>query len=234
MDTPNQGRVKRALDVLDALGHSLSLLLESPASRLGGLARVRAMPPWVESVLKYGGLAATIAVVALLVNRRMAVTLAARGRKADHLREQIKLLYGPVTYLLESAERSHGTHVIHNEAYQEHFKTRHSEHDSEDMSSAIALMNHYGDQMVKANRAARDIFKQHWGLLDKEDLDDVDAFLDNVERQEIEEGWRMPLDYFHNPNTKLKPKVIHTTMFVVYFRKRLQEKQAELSALSKH
>jgi hypothetical protein len=188
---------------------------------------------WIRAILSNGAVGALVGALALW---RLNETLATKARRADYLREQIKNLYGPVTFLLEAGERSFDTHNKVAAGYEEYFRTRYAhERYSEEMGQVLATQNHYGGLAVQTNREAAQVLKEHWGWLDAEDTTEVSTFLTYVERQRVErdDGMTLPVAFYTELKKSLPAPVVFNAEWPARFRKKLKAKQEELLRPSK-
>lgn len=187
---------------------------------------------WVKVILSNGAIGALVGATALWLFNK---TLAQKARKADFVREQIKNLYGPVTFLLEKGERAFEVHNKLMAGYEEYFKTRYGEHYSGETTLVIGIANEFGELAKDGAREAAGILKDSWGWLDADDGDAVRDFLTYFDRLKIEfdsDGKaRLPFEFYHSLKNSLRPPLIHDSNLVKRFRQKLLTKQAGLSGL---
>lgn len=160
-------------------------------------------------------------------------SLAKNARKADYVREQIKNLYGPATFLLERGERAFTVHNRIMAGYEEYFKDRYGERFSQQMTDVLNVCNKYAQVAQEGNTEAVAIIKANWGWIDAEDGEAVRDFLTYVDRLLIEldeaSKIRLPGEFYHSMKNSLDAPLIHDSTLVERFRKKLRQKQAELS-----
>lgn len=96
------------------------------------------------------------------------------------LREELKYLYGPLSYITRTNEQLFAMNrTIHGVYGAEFIDKKWSKHPltqervHEKAEATLDLANAYIDQVVENNKRALEILEQHWHLAD---LDDIDVF----------------------------------------------------------
>jgi hypothetical protein len=203
------------------------------------------MADWLQLLLQIGGLGASVTIAGWVVQHRVGTRiermkadltgmLATRARRADYLRDQIRNLYGPLAFLVESNVRRSETANSIMGAYEEYFVGRHGDQAGKEMHEVIDTSNRYIDLIVANNKQAADILRANWGWLDADDIDDTAQYLTDIDRHgvEIEEAKKLPPEFYGMlENSVGKPHFLRGK-FVDRVRRKLLEKQRELTGLT--
>jgi len=166
------------------------------------------------------------------LRHELAEGLAARGRREDYLRGQLHSLYGPLSFLIEANARC----FEHGENLRKLSLEVNPNCDPKgpNVSGALECWERYRTQIAKNNSDALSLLGRSWGWLDQEDVSDVGAFLLDIYRAGIEDGVTIPIEfYMTNRTIPLMPAMLIRNEFIDRIRRRVTEKQAELSGLQR-
>lgn len=177
-----------------------------------------------------GIIAAVVGVVVTVVTNKVQLGSSRAGRRAEHIRQQINLLYGPLTALLERAVASAQLVANITRSGDEHSKRLGG---GADAGAIIEVSNQYWDVMADTFPEADSLVREHRGLLDAEDAGDVLAWIQMGLRHEVEfkKRHKLPPEMYDKTlqNPLSVPIFEHSTLDVI--RGRLHQKQNELQAL---
>jgi len=166
------------------------------------------MPEWLKTLLSSSVTAAIVGATAVWLYNN---GLARNARRTDFLKEHMRNVYGPVTYLFEAANMSFQNMIKVSNGYDEYFATRHGhERFSQEMHEVIAVQNAYGARMADRNKEVAAVLKANWGWLDPDDIEDLGKFLGILKNS-------------------LGSPVCFRGIWVEQFRQKLRSKQDELS-----
>ena len=180
-----------------------------------------------------------VAIVAIIGSRKLehvkqelSSTLAARTRRADYLRDQLKNLYGPLAFIVESNARLATTNAEIMKAYGEYFQNRYGPEYTDDMTNAIGTANRYGELIVANNAEALKLLRTQWGWLDVDDIEIASQFISDVSRHNVEftEGKKLPVEFY--TTGRVGTPIIHRGDFAQRVVQKLKDKQSELSGLT--
>jgi hypothetical protein len=153
---------------------------------------------------------------------------AQRARRAEYLKNQIEKLYGPLSFYLEVNTRIHETMMGIDEASAQYRVPR------DEIDRVIAATNIYARELRGNNEAMVSLLKSQWGWCDIDDTDSFGSHIIATVRSSVEfteeRTSRLPLEYYEHKRLAVM-MIYHPDLFE-RARRKLREKQAELSGLS--
>ncbi|WAM23920.1 hypothetical protein [Myxococcus sp. NMCA1] len=212
------------------------------------------MPEWLKILIQTLGSAIATALIVgrfnLLFNKTLERTkrdlqdsLASRARRADYLRNQIDKLYGPLSFLLETAN----TRI---ECAEELWKVLNAQQGPDKApvepgipptaKRALELQDNFYTLALDAGNESIKLLYSGWAWLDEDDQSDVLLYVKDIDRNKIEFTSlgiaHLPIEFYNTENsshTVLAVPMIRNDSFAKRILQKLAEKQRELSGLTR-
>lgn len=142
------------------------------------------------------------------------------------LREELKYLYGPLSYITRTNEQLFSVNRTIHGVYGAEFIDKKWSNDPlaekrvhEKAEATLELANAYIDQVVENNKRALEILEQHWHFADLDDIDDFSQFkLDCI---------RLATEVRENMGRKTPDSVYRALGEISYMRPALIERVAQ-------
>ncbi|WP_143076230.1 hypothetical protein [Stigmatella erecta] len=156
--------------------------------------------------------------------------LAVRARRTDFLRSQIEKLYGPLSFYLDLNSQNLALHadILRVDTSSPQLRLT-----SKEIDQVITAINLYARRTTANNEAIADLLRAQWAWLDTDDgevmIKHVFAHIRSNVEFDLANNAKLPLDYYREGS--IKPPTVHSTDLADRIRKKLQDKQLELSGL---
>lgn len=162
---------------------------------------------------------------------------ARENRRADHLKEQLRCIYGPASFLAEYSysinERYGNLNAVYDREFCKpggcyHGNTGDLGNDA--AKQVIDVLNSYGTELRLNNEKLAKVIQDNYHLIDRTDMPFFQKLVmeqTRLVKENPQDGRRLPVLLM----MKLDPPIIYSTDTTQYIRRRLESMNSELDGL---